>query len=259
MNLVTAFLSFFLYSFIGWFYETTVCSYVKYKKFINRGFLMGPLCPIYGVGAVVCYLLFHEVNSPLALFLSAAIVCSILEYVTSYAMEKLFHARWWDYSHFPFNLNGRVCLYGAVLFGAGCVWVCRLSQPGLLRFFDFLTPFVCYILFAVLMIVFIVDITITLCSFRNLNAHLKALYDQYEEKANLAMEEISEQFNTKTVPKFEHSKQALTLQIQEKLHGFKKGELHFLRAFPSLEFHRYKKVITTESIKELFSKRKQKH
>lgn len=112
----TLFLWFVIYSILGWGYETILCS-VKQKRFINRGFLNGPYCPIYGCGAVLDLLLLGKITNPVLLFLAAALLTGILEYFTSLIMEKLFHARWWDYSDKKFNINGRVYLTGVIAFG----------------------------------------------------------------------------------------------------------------------------------------------
>ena len=123
------FLWFLFYSFLGWVYESILVS-VQERRFVNRGFLNGPLCPIYGVGAVLADLLLSGIaDHPLLLFLISAVGASALEYATSWAMERLFHARWWDYTNFRFNLNGRICLLGAVVFGLGGVVIVRVIQP----------------------------------------------------------------------------------------------------------------------------------
>jgi len=111
------FLWFLLYSMLGWLYESVMYT-VKQRRFINRGFLNGPYCPIYGVGAVMNLLLLGNMQHPVWLFLAGAAVSCTLEYLTSWLMEVLFHARWWDYRKYPLNLNGRICLYGALVFGA---------------------------------------------------------------------------------------------------------------------------------------------
>ena len=113
----TLFLWFMIYSVVGWIYESILCS-VAQKKFINRGFLNGPYCPIYGSGAVLVILVLGKLTNPFLLFFAGALLTCSLEYLTSFVMEKLFHARWWDYSKRKFNINGRVCLIGAVVFGA---------------------------------------------------------------------------------------------------------------------------------------------
>lgn len=127
------FLWFLLYSFIGWFYESTICSQVKYRKFINRGYLKGPICPIYGAGAVCNFLLIGWIDNWLVMFVAAAVISGLVEYATSYAMEKMFQKRWWDYTRYRFNINGRVCLYGCIIFGAANVSILKLLHPWVMK------------------------------------------------------------------------------------------------------------------------------
>lgn len=123
------FLWFLCYSFAGWVYESALVS-AQERRWVNRGFLNGPLCPIYGVGAVLAAVLLTPLRAhPLLIFAISAIGASTLEYVTSWAMERLFHARWWDYSNFRFNLNGRICLLGAVVFGIAGVLIVEFVHP----------------------------------------------------------------------------------------------------------------------------------
>lgn len=104
------FLYFIIYSFIGWLIEV-VCKSIEYKRFVNRGFLIVPICPIYGYGVLFIILLIGKDTSDiLGVFLKSVLICSVLEYFTSYFMEKLFKVRWWDYSKRKFNINGRICL-----------------------------------------------------------------------------------------------------------------------------------------------------
>lgn len=122
------FLWFLFYSFCGWVYESILVSVQEHRP-VNRGFLNGPLCPIYGTGAVLAIVLLGSVRNPALVFVISAVGACILEYVTSWAMEKMFHARWWDYSNFRFNLNGRICLIGALVFGIGGVAIVNVIQP----------------------------------------------------------------------------------------------------------------------------------
>ena len=112
------FITFFAYSVLGWLIET-IYMFFETKKVVNRGFLIGPYCPIYGIGCIFfIYFLSRYKNEPIAFFILCSVVCIVLEYITSYAMEKIYKARWWDYSHMKFNVNGRVCLRNSVIFGA---------------------------------------------------------------------------------------------------------------------------------------------
>lgn len=108
---------FFIYSVFGWLLENTT-QLIEKHKVTNRGFLVGPYCPIYGVGALLLhFLLGRYQNDPIVLFLLSIIICCSLEYITSYVMEKIFNARWWDYSTKKFNINGRICLETGIPFG----------------------------------------------------------------------------------------------------------------------------------------------
>ena len=135
------FLWFILYSFFGWVYESILCSCTSHSL-VNRGFLNGPLCPIYGFGAVTVILAFWwEPDISLwNLFLSSMVLTCTLEYITSWGMEKLFHARWWDYSDYRFQLNGRVCLLGAVAFGSFSVLLIKVVHPRVAALVNRLPP-----------------------------------------------------------------------------------------------------------------------
>lgn len=122
-------LYFFVYSFLGWVCECLYCG-IPQRRFINRGFLAGPYCPIYGWGALlVLYVLSPFRDHLLLLFAAGMILTSALEYITSFVMEKLFHSKWWDYSEQPFNLHGRICLKNTLLFGVMGVFVVRFAHP----------------------------------------------------------------------------------------------------------------------------------
>lgn len=108
---------FIIYCMAGWIWESCFCS-IKAKKWINRGFLLGPYIPIYGCGALSVYLLLYPAQEHLlAVFTGGMILASILEFFTSWIMEKLFAATWWDYSKEKFNIQGRICLKASLLWG----------------------------------------------------------------------------------------------------------------------------------------------
>ena len=130
------FMLFIIYSFIGWSIEV-VGKLIEKHKFINRGFLVGPICPIYGWGCIAIILLLSKyISSPIVLFLMAIIICSLLEYFTSYFMEKIFHVRWWDYTRRKYNINGRICaetMIPFVLLGCLVVYIVNPIFTGLLN------------------------------------------------------------------------------------------------------------------------------
>jgi uncharacterized membrane protein len=120
---------FIIYSFIGWLYESTVCSIPKYKTVINRGFLYGPYLPIYGIGAVINILILQNIENVFAIFTIAVLASTILEYVTAFVLENLFKQRWWDYSQFPFNVHGRICFYASFVFGGAVTLLIKVVHP----------------------------------------------------------------------------------------------------------------------------------
>lgn len=111
------FVMFLLFAFVGWTCEEIYCS-IGQRKIVKRGMLYGPICPIYGFGGVIIiYFLYPWRDTWLRLFIASFVLTTSLEYFVSWLLEKMFHAKWWDYSKNPFNLNGRVCLLNSTLFG----------------------------------------------------------------------------------------------------------------------------------------------
>lgn len=120
---------FFIYSFFGWIWETFYVS-VKRGEFINRGFVSGPVCTIYGFGAISVYLILKPLEDQLLfLFLGGIVVATLLEYVTAVLMESIFHTSWWDYSDNKFNFQGRVCLGASLGWGVFTVILFRVLHP----------------------------------------------------------------------------------------------------------------------------------
>ncbi len=123
------FLLFFIYSCIGWIVEV-IDQRIEIGKWVNRGFLIGPYCPIYGVGGLIMlFTLSRYMDSPVILFCMAIIICSVLEYSTSLVLEKIFKVRWWDYSNKKLNINGRVCLETMIPFGLLGILVLYVVNP----------------------------------------------------------------------------------------------------------------------------------
>ncbi len=121
-------LLFFLLAFIGWVWETALYFFTEHT-FINRGIYKGPYLPIYGVGGILIYICFYRWKKrPLRVFLGSLILCSLIEYATSWFLELKWGVRWWDYSGHFLNVNGRICLLGASAFGiCGTVLLCVLA------------------------------------------------------------------------------------------------------------------------------------
>lgn len=120
---------FFIYSFLGWVWESAYVS-VKTGKPVNRGFINGPFCTIYGMGAVSIYLLLKPFGeNPAVLYIGGVLAATLLEYITGWLMEKIFHTRWWDYSRKKWNLHGYICLSSSVAWGFFTVLLFKVLQP----------------------------------------------------------------------------------------------------------------------------------
>ena len=151
-------LTFFTLSFIGWVVESAYCSLAK-GKFVNRGFLTGPLCPIYGTGAVVFMVLLTPFSERwYVVLLIGMVLADTVEYITSVLMEKLFHARWWDYSDKFLNINGRICLRHTCYWGIASLVYIYLFQPIYLKIYLQIPQKIRYIILGVIFFFFIIDL-----------------------------------------------------------------------------------------------------
>lgn len=169
LTLTQYFLLFMIYACSGWILEV-IGKLIQYKRFINRGFLIGPYCPIYGWGAVaITLLLYRYAYDPFILFIMTIITCATLEYVTSWAMEKLFKARWWDYSKRKFNLDGRVCLETTIPFGLMGMFIIYVSNPFIIEQLGKVDSSILNIIAIILFLLYLLDNVISgivICGFR---------------------------------------------------------------------------------------------
>lgn len=186
------FILFLIYSFIGWSIE--VCnSLIIEKKFINRGFLLGPYCPIYGYSSILMiFYLDRYKDNILTVFLLAVIVCSIIEYLISYIMEKLFNARWWDYSDRKFNINGRVCLTNAFLFGILGVLLVYIINPLISNLLLKINSKVLFVISIIWLIIFVSDYIISINITYKLKNTIKKLKKDNTEEFSQKVREIVE-------------------------------------------------------------------
>lgn len=248
LTLCRLFLWFLFYSFVGWVYESILCSITE-RKWVNRGFLYGPLCPIYGSGAVLILLALGRLTNPLVLFLSGMTLCSILEYAVSWLMEKLFHARWWDYSHMRFQLNGRICLLGAVVFGLFAMVLVLWIHPAVYRMTLLIPDLWIYLSSGFLAAAVITDTAVTtvrtlemnhkLQEIQNaLNGFLEESREKVKELKGAASLERIRAFRANLLESFESSR-FCSDRIRTLLQKRSSQESRFLRTFPRMHSIRY--------------------
>lgn len=230
-NVMYLFLFFFVASVIGYLVEVIFCSIDQKKLVLNRGFLIGPYIPIYGVGTItILFLLRKYFNDPMALFFLTTIVCSFIEYFTSWIMEKMFKVRWWDYTDKKFNIEGRVCLVNSLLFGLAGLIVVYFIYP-LINNLLFSIPHAALIIISsICLIIFLTDLIITLTTLIGVR---KTLADfKGKDATEIAREEVMKKI---------------------KKHSFLFNRL--LKAFPhnekvnNKEFREFKDVVASIRIK----------
>lgn len=244
----TYFIWFVLYSIIGWVWEVIICS-VPAKRFINRGFLNGPYCPIYGSGALLVIALLGGIESPVKLFLTGAVLTCTLEYITSWAMEKLFHARWWDYSDKPLNINGRVCMSGFLAFGALSTILLLLIHPAVEAYTMRLSETAVSVAALVLFALVLSDVVYTVTRLTELNAKLKEFTEKWEQAQQIASMERKARFYGMPSGGL-HEK--LTASYTETLKRINAQESRQIRAFPKLRSMNYSEAL--ERIRQYVNK-----
>lgn len=226
MSIYDFMLYFFVYGFAGWCTEVAYAA-VKSHRFVNRGFLNGPICPIYGIGVgVVVQFLSPFKSSLILLYVASVIIVTALEWVTGFILEKVFHNKWWDYSGMPLNLNGYVCLLFSLIWGAACVVIVDFIHPLIEKVLHFLPQVAGIVILLVLGAALFADLYVTVSGILKLNKRLESMETIAQELHNIS-EQLGENIYkgmTETMEIQEEAKQKLDLAAQEqkaKLEEFK--------------------------------------
>lgn len=273
MSIYYSILYFFVYGFLGWCTEVIFAAF-KQHRFVNRGFLNGPICPIYGVGVTLVIACLEAFQSNLLLlYISSVILVTVLEGVTGWAMDKLFHNKWWDYSKLPFNIGGYVCLLFSLIWGVACVFIVYFVHPLIHQVLSLIPHTAGIALIAILGIALLSDIIVTTSAIVKFNQYLERLKHITDE-----LHAISNQIGSELYQNVMHvldiqesSRQKLDdvkLEVSEEIRmqivelktraqnlGEKvpKPARRLLKAFPKLESRNYKAQL------ELFRKKLEQH
>ncbi|MGL5150458.1 MAG: putative ABC transporter permease [Clostridium sp.] len=237
---------FFIYSFLGWCVEVAYAYYNR-KYFVNRGFLYGPFCPIYGCGVLSLVLLLNGYRDNLILlFIWATVLTSALEYITAVVLENVFKSKWWDYTEDPFNLQGRICLHFSLIWGAAGAVVVKIIHPIVDKLVSSIPSDIGVIFFYCVIIYFITDFIFTLLSLIEFNKLLAKLNE------NGSFKDMYFNFIAST------KKKATTTSkdISNKFKGMKDMKLNHIRlikSFPDVKSIKFDNILKTIKDK-LFSK-----
>lgn len=182
---------FIIYAFLGWSIEVAFHA-VTSGKFVNRGFLNGPVCPIYGFGMIILiFLLGSLVEYSFVLFIGSFFLTSILEFITGFILEKIFDTKWWDYSEKPFNIKGYVCLSFSILWGLAAVFMLNIIHPTISSLISILDNTVGNILIVFLLAYFIADFIVTVQGILKINKNMR-LINVIAERLNSYSDDVGE-------------------------------------------------------------------
>lgn len=268
-DLYFLFYNFFLYCFFGWIYESCFVS-IKKKTWVNRGFLNGPIIPIYGAGATIVYIFiapFHD--SAVLVFVVGFIIATLLEFVTSYVMEKLFHAKWWDYTHYKYNIKGRICLTASLFWGFLSILMSEVLQPFMNSLIDRIPRQTGESVGVIIVVLFTADVTITVIYTLQLDKKLSELikirdeFAEYLESTRLfgMKEELRSRFEGMSISNlWDYMKEQLdekfemSEELEQKVRNFTsryqnmaelKNIIHkrIVKAFPTMKSTRSERIM----------------
>lgn len=260
-------LYFFVYGFLGWCVEVAFAAY-KTHKFVNRGFLNGPICPVYGFSVSLVILLLEPVADRLfLLYLSSFLLVTALEWLTGFLLEKLFHNKWWDYSDMPLNIHGYVCLLFSLMWGAACVFIVRIFHPLVVLLTGFLPVPLGIVLLVALTGIILCDVYVTSSGILKMNKRLQKM-----EEISIELHEISDrigenifEYTLAALEKQEALKESLSdAEIRERIAYLKQHyreitenvprmQKRLLHAFPKMESKHHTNALRElrEKIKDL--------
>lgn len=249
MDIITAASYFIIYAFLGWCTEVAYAA-VVHGTFVNRGFLNGPVCPIYGFGMLTIITALEPVKDNIfVLFLAAVLLTSALEWITGFVLERLFHEKWWDYSDMPCNLNGYICLGFSLLWGLAGVFVIKLIHPMIAAVVRFLPKPLTLVLLTLCFLTLLTDVILTIMAIMQIKRHAKRV-DELEKRMRGLSDGIGEYISDGVVsvmkkrPEWEETLEELKASYKRSSERILNKRL--LKAYPNL-----KKLNKTESLERI--------
>ena len=247
---------FITYSFLGWVMESIFRS-ISERKIINTGFLKGPFCPIYGVGAIIMLLFLKKFADNLAvLFIVSVVVLTIWEYLVGVLLEKLFHTKYWDYSKNKFNFQGRICLTNSIFWGILGVVFVKYIHPAIENLIEKIDVRILIFVYSILGIVILVDMITSIVKVKN----IKVTLEKIEKLNNEIREKLKEENVQYIIEQLKYKRNKTILRLYKNVYRLKK-------AFPAINTKEITEVLSKkvelkeikEEIKQRIQKRKQKN
>lgn len=252
-------LSFFVYGFLGWCTEVAYAA-AKQGKFVNRGFLNGPICPVYGIGVgVVVQFLTPVENNLVLLYISSTILVTVIEGITGFLLEKIFHNKWWDYSEQPLNIGGYVCVLFSLIWGVFCVLIVKIIHPLIYKVLTMIPLVLGIVVMACLAVGLLADLYVTASGILKMNRRLEAM-----EKIAAELKELSDKVgeniyeNVMEDMEFREEKKARIEELKAKYEEMaenrtKVGE-RLVKAFPKMQVGQHKEIF--EELRERIKRSK---
>lgn len=246
-------LYFFTYAFLGWCTEVAFAAW-KEHRFVNRGFLNGPICPVYGFGvaAVIQFLTPFQSNLIL-LYITSVIVVTLIEWLTGFILEKVFHNKWWDYSNMPLNIQGYVCLPFSLIWGVACVFIVDCFHPVISGLWKHIPTVLGILLICILVIAAFADLWVTASGILKLNKRLDKMQEIAEELHQIS-DKLGETIYRNTITaieKQEEFKDAVTEKQEELKESMMEKQEEFAAALDEVSDELKERIVTLrQSYKE---------
>ncbi len=258
---------FIFWAFIGWCIEVCYMT-LETGEYQNRGFLNMPICPIYGFGVIMVTVFFRPLSHTIIpLFLATSLLCTAFELLVGLGMEKIFGARWWDYSHERFNFRGYICLKVSILWGLGCVLVIRVVEPTVEKIVDFIPVRMGLALIVIWSVLIVIDLVSSICAVNKLNNRLKQIDEISRVMLNSAVKiggklsketlEVKEKYD-RLVEVTDAKTQSVKLRYEKLVDIKDRSVERLLKAFPNMRSISYPESLETlkRRLRELSHRRK---
>ena len=266
-ELFTLLTNFIIYSFLGWIIESVFRSILE-KKLINTGFLIGPLCPIYGFGACIMFLFLENLsNNVILLFIVSFVILTLWEYIVGVLLEKIFHTKYWDYSNHKINIQGRICLTNSLYWGALGVIFIKIIHPLVQKGIQNVDIKLLHYIIIIATLIFIADMIVSIIKVKNIKVTLekveelnKEIKEKLKELKLKTKETNGEIEKTEVVDGIQQIVEKLKKQRNRTILHLYKNVYRLKRAFPAIDTKEIREILNKKieinKIKELKRKGK---